>query len=720
MFGDNTYGRPSLGDVAEVPDIAEDEIMTHRTDEREAGRAVAATAAAAAASARTDRTGDRGEGPVPPLVVPTSQPLAERASEEGRRPGVTAREVRPEQLWNVDFGSENGWDAPTALLTIAPVEKGEWLYARPMLKGEARFATTVYSVFGEPEDVVFERQRLPDTTDRIDRALLPKQKVLFDFSATRGDTVALEELVDKCPEHLLPHHLRAHQKRRKSPTPPGGTPREAMTLPPPPRTSPRARLIPQPPLAEPKTGEGVDPGPPSRSKEGVDPDPPSQRKEGKDRDPPSTSRNEGVDKRPPLSDDRLALRRLVEAQTAALEACTAKLTKESEGKNKHTDLRSRPLELVTRIPEPSGQQLLDMWRIDRWWKDFQADMKGAFVHDYLRFCENLHDDVTLAQRNLAMSHTGKMLPHQLYAQRDAESEAASAKSGTSIMKALMKGRPTQKLREHQPNPKWKNERDAIIDGMVAAPLKNAMTSAQQFQLVTVFGANHTTKQALYVIFTMVFQGTKQQRKAMREDFPKFEMKPAESVFQGLERFREYGNLMAKWSVALPDVGDGIDLIMEQVDSRMMKLPESTLQSLRTLRMEVRLDEWTGDDWEEVWLWTEILQELVAENPIPGDFVGKEGKSWDCGDAGDDQEDCPEETGEKHGLQAAPSETANVQEREPRPGDQEQIGEGADEQATSSDSEPGAETLGEPSNAAKEFLKEALCSMRTGAGTQELE
>ena len=179
-------------------------------------------------------------------------------------------------------------------------------------------------------------------------------------------------------------------------------------------------------------------------------------------------------------------------------------------------------------------------------------------------------------------------------------------------------------------------------------------------------------------------------------------------------------MMVQWSVALPDLGDGVDLIMKQVDARMEKLPDSTLQSLKTLRMEVRLDEWTGDDWEEVWLWVEILQELVVENPVESDFVGKEGKSWDCDDAGHDEDDCPEETGEKHGLQAGPSETANLQGQEPKPEGQLRNGENAEEEAANSDTEPGARALGEPSAAAKEFLKGALRSMRSGAGAQGLE
>ena len=37
-------GRPSFGDVEPVPDIAEEDIYTHRTDEREARRAATARA----------------------------------------------------------------------------------------------------------------------------------------------------------------------------------------------------------------------------------------------------------------------------------------------------------------------------------------------------------------------------------------------------------------------------------------------------------------------------------------------------------------------------------------------------------------------------------------------------------------------------------------------------------------------------------------------------
>ena len=257
-----SLGRPSFGDTQEVPNIAEEEIFTHRTDERGAQRAAAAAAAAAAAepAANAEAGGtDRGVDPAPPLVVPASEPL----------PSAAAGEVRPEQLWNVHFGGD--WLAPTALLTICKIETGEWLYARPMLKGEARQATTVYTACGEAEDVVFERRQLPNTSDCRARSLLPQQKVLFDFSATRGDTVTLEELIDKCPEHLLPHHLQVHQRRRKSTTPPGGTPRASMTVPLPPSTSPRARRIPDPPKNLPKTEESVDADPLSRKKEGEDP-----------------------------------------------------------------------------------------------------------------------------------------------------------------------------------------------------------------------------------------------------------------------------------------------------------------------------------------------------------------------------------------------------------------------------------------------------------------
>ena len=103
-----SLGRPSFGDTQEVPNIAEEEIFTRRTDERGAQRAAAAAAAAAAAepAANAEAGGtDRGVDPAPPLVVPASEPLPKAAGE-----------VRPEQLWNVHFGGD--WLAPTALLTI--------------------------------------------------------------------------------------------------------------------------------------------------------------------------------------------------------------------------------------------------------------------------------------------------------------------------------------------------------------------------------------------------------------------------------------------------------------------------------------------------------------------------------------------------------------------------------------------------------------------------
>jgi hypothetical protein len=557
--------------------------------------------------------------------------------------------VRAVQPFGLRYGQLEGWDSPTALIPIAPLEDEEqaeaqrWLCCLPINDetpddDEVEIATSM----GRMEVTYFAVVDLSGV--RLQKSPMLRS-ITFDLSSRAGDHLTESALLDACPLAL----------RELAGIAAGGAGTE-------------------------EAGSAAGAGGPETEERG---DRTSQ--SGRQETQTSTNPEESSQRATPFADDgglNAAARAFFHQQTSALVALgerLAALSNPTTTTHRHVDLKGRTFEGFHQADRPTGKPLLDDYRTAKWAETCESMLKQSYPSDAPRFHGRSWEAARKAALAASKAMTHKTKPHHLLkeARSDSDSDEASKASGAVSRVSSIFGNLRDKVRlraerigQYGPAKNLfssdagftatENERDDIIDAFAAPAYRAALPVGVVLRAQSVFGENPTTSQYLYTHLLTLWSRSKDQRRSAKKEMDTFKAAEGETVHEALDRFKAYVQRAKLWGVRLPDLSDAVAIVGAVVYDREQLLPHSVKLSLDQFRMETGLDDWDDGDgedagdgsWDDLLIWCEILQAVFLEHPHETDvkkksaaFLSQEkteekGVCFKCKQPGHLARDCP--------------------------------------------------------------------------------
>ena len=286
----------------------------------------------------------------------------------------------------------------------------------------------------------------------------------------------------------------------------------------------------------------------------------------------------------------------------------------------------RPLEQFTALPSLFSPQapLDDLDRLKRHKPKLIASTKCVYPKDSARFWNQVYAAVENGHRGLVDGQAAKTMPH-LYADQvgsqvagylsDAVSSVAGEDQATKDIR-----RAAARIKFFEPVYTWKShERDTTLDGYLSGPTKKSMTAKQKAVAKAAFGEDPTVVQLLYTVHADFYSGTADQKDAAEEEFRNFKSKNSESVYEAIERYKAYSDLVVEWGITLPGARKGIQTLDALIKDRKEHFPNDVKWSLDQYTGKKGLSQVGGANWQPVWEYAAMLQSLLLENPHSSDY-----------------------------------------------------------------------------------------------------